>query len=80
MRVDFRFPGTPLVIEVLGYSFHRTRSQMQRDAERMNQLVLDGFVVLQFTYLHVTEEPDWVIGQIRDALERSPSPPSRTGS
>ena len=59
VRVDCRFPGTPLVIEVLGYSFHRTRSQMQRDAERMNQLVLDGFVVLQFTYLDVTDEPDW---------------------
>ncbi len=70
VRVDFRFPGTPLVIEVLGYSFHRTRSQMQRDAERMNQLVLDGFVVLQFTYLHITEEPGWVIDEIRTALRR----------
>jgi very-short-patch-repair endonuclease len=65
------------VIEVLGYSFHRTRSQMQRDAERMNQLVLDGFVVLQFTYLRVTDEPDWVIGQIRDALERPLTDPPR---
>ena len=70
VRVDFRFPGTPLVVEVLGYSFHRTRDQMQRDAERMNQLTLAGYLVLQFTYLHVTEEPDWVVEQITDGLRR----------
>jgi len=71
VRVDFRFPGTPLVVEVLGYKFHRTQDQMQRDAERMNQLTLAGYIVLQFTYLHVTEQPDWVIEQITDGLSRS---------
>jgi len=71
VRVDFRFPGTPLVVEVLGYKFHRTQDQMQRDAERMNQLTLAGYVVLQFTYLHVTEQPGWVIEQITDGLRRS---------
>ncbi len=57
VRVDFRFPGTRLVVEVLGYRFHRTRQDMQRDSERMNALVLGGYVPLQFTYEDVLERP-----------------------
>ena len=58
MRVDCRFPGTPVIVEVLGYRWHRgNRSQFNRDAERVNALVLQGYVVLQFTYDHVVAEP-----------------------
>lgn len=72
MRVDFHFPGTPVVVEVLGYRYHRTPSQLQRDTERMNQLVLEGYVPLQFTYLHITENPLWVVGQVQSALAAAP--------
>ncbi len=72
VRVDFRFPNTRVVVEVLGYRFHRTQEQMQRDAERMNRLLLDGYVVLQFTYLHVTESPEWMIDQVREAFRHTP--------
>lgn len=72
VRVDFRFPNTRVVVEVLGYRFHRTREQMQRDTERMNRLTLDGYVVLQFTYLHVTESPLWVIEQVSEAFRFAP--------
>lgn len=72
VRVDFRFRHTRLVVEVLGYNTHRTRDQLSRDSERVNQLTLAGYLVLQFTYLHVTEEPDWVIDQIREAFRVSP--------
>ena len=46
---------------------------MARDSERMNALVLDGFVPMQFTYAHVTTGPSWVLDQLRTALR--PSPP-----
>jgi len=69
VRVDFRFGDTNLVIEVLGYRWHRTREQMQRDADRMNQLTLDGFRVLQFTYEAITTTPALVIDQIRSGLD-----------
>ena len=55
VRVDVRYPGTPVVVELLGYASHRTVMQLQGDAERMNQMILGGLVVLQYTYLHVTE-------------------------
>jgi uncharacterized protein DUF559 len=69
VRVDCRFPGTTLIVELLGYRWHRgNRSQFNRDAERLNALVIDGYVVLQFTYDHVVAEPDWVTDQVRAAL------------
>ena len=47
IRVDFWFPGTNVVLEALGYRWHRSTAQMEADARRLNQLQLDGFLVLQ---------------------------------
>ncbi|CAN5719211.1 hypothetical protein BH18ACT2_BH18ACT2_24330 [soil metagenome] len=68
VRVDCRFASTPVVVEVLGYRWHRTKDQLTRDAERLNALVMDGLRPIHFTYDHVTAEPDWVIAQLRTAL------------
>jgi Transcriptional regulator, AbiEi antitoxin len=68
VRVDCRFPGTRVVVELLGYRWHRTVDQLARDATRMNALVLDGFAPMQFTYQQVTAEPAWVVDQTREAL------------
>lgn len=68
IRVDCRFPDSPVVVELLGYAFHRTTAQMSNDAERMNRMILDGLVPLQFTYLQVVEDPVGVITLLREAL------------
>jgi hypothetical protein len=68
VRVDCRFPGTPVVVELLGYRFHRTKDQLNRDTERLNALVADGFRPYQFTYDQVTEGSATVIDTVRRAL------------
>jgi very-short-patch-repair endonuclease len=68
VRVDFRYPGSRLVVEVLGYRWHRTGAQMRSDAERMNRLAMDGYLGLQFTYSDVVERPDYVVERIVEAL------------
>ncbi len=68
VRVDFRFVGTPVVVEVLGYRYHRTKDQLRRDTERMNALVADGLRPYQFAYEHVVRTPDEVIATTRAAL------------
>lgn len=68
IRVDCHFPGTNLVVELLGYTFHRTVLQMQNDAQRMNRLILDGNRVLQFTYLDVVEAPGASIRLVDEGL------------
>jgi hypothetical protein len=73
IRVDCTFAGSPIVVELLGYSFHRTVLQMQSDAERMNRMVLDGRVPIQFTYLDVVERADAVVATVTEALAAHPS-------
>ena len=68
IRVDFHFPGTRVIVEVLGYRYHRTKLQMHIDAERTNRLTLAGFIVMQFTYDHVVASPEWVADQVATAL------------
>jgi len=68
VRVDCYFPGTRVVVELLGYRFHRTKAQMARDAERMNALLADGFCPYQFTYGQLVAEADYVIDTTRQAL------------
>ncbi len=70
VRVDCRFPGTPIVVELLGHRFHRTKQQMSRDAERLNALVLDGFTPFQFTYDQVVAQPSLVLATVDLALRR----------
>ncbi len=68
VRVDVRFPGTPVVVELLGYQFHRTPTQLRRDAERMNALVAEGLRPYQFAYEQVVGSPGDVVAQTSAAL------------
>lgn len=71
VRVDFVFPGTTVVVEVLGYTYHRTQEHLRRDTERLNALVGDGFRPYQFTYELIVDQPDHVTDTVRTALESS---------
>lgn len=71
VRVDFHFPGTRVVVEVLGYAWHRSRAQMTRDAERYNALLADGFLPFQFTYAQVVASPAEVVNITAAALSRA---------
>jgi hypothetical protein len=68
VRVDCRFADSPVVVELLGYRWHRTRDQMESDTRRMNALLLAGFVPLQFTYQQVVSRPNEVLTALRHAL------------
>lgn len=65
-RVDFRYEGTRIVIEVEGYRPHR--EQRTQDEARRRQLVLAGYDVLGFTYDEVVQQPVAVVADVRDAL------------
>ncbi len=72
VRVDFRFPATPIVVEVLGYRYHRTADQLRRDAARVNALVADGYLPYQFPYAQIVDEPGSVVTEVRRALSSLP--------
>jgi hypothetical protein len=56
------------VVELLGYRWHRTRAQLTNDAARVNALVLDGLLPLQFTYDQVTCNETQVLRELSAAL------------
>jgi hypothetical protein len=68
VRVDCRYPRTRVVVELLGYRFHRSTGQLRRDVERMNALLLQGMAPFQFTYTQVVDEPDIVVSTVAHAL------------
>jgi hypothetical protein len=70
IRVDCRFPATPVVVELLGYRWHRTAAQMARDSERINRLQLDGHVVLQYGYDTVVNHSAAMLTEITGAIAR----------
>ncbi len=70
-RVDFLYEYERIVLEALGYGYHRTPAQMEADTRRANDLQLLGFEVYQFTTRQVTGSPASVVSTVVDALARS---------
>lgn len=71
VRVDFYFDTHDLVVEVLGYRWHRSQQQMRRDAERANSLALEGRRCVQFVYRMLVDDPSYVIDTLRAAFTAS---------
>ncbi len=67
IRVDCYYADCDIVVELLGYRWHRSRAQLRRDAERVNRLTLDGRLVLQFTYDQITLGPEVVLATVVEA-------------
>ncbi|MBX3286427.1 MAG: DUF559 domain-containing protein, partial [Actinobacteria bacterium] len=72
-RVDFLYEPERIVLEALGYAYHRTPAQMEADTRRANDLQLLGFEVYQFTARQVTGSPASVVATVTEALRRSES-------
>lgn len=59
-----------MVVELLGYEHHRSTMQMQRDAERLNRMQLDGLLAMQFTYQDVVTRSPVMLATLGDSVPR----------
>lgn len=66
--VDVLFRKARVIVEFDGWEFHHDRQSFEDDRRRRNELVLSGYTVLNFTWVQVTENPEWVLRCIRRAL------------
>jgi very-short-patch-repair endonuclease len=66
--VDILFEKARLVLEIDGWETHSSRTAFEHDRRRRNELVLAGFVVLNFTWRQLQDDPAWVIRCVRRAL------------
>ncbi len=68
IRVDAIWERHRLVAEVMGHRFHCTALDLQRDAQRRNELQAIGLDVLEFTAHAIGREPEQVIEMLRRRL------------
>lgn len=59
-RVDLGDPVARIVVEAESFEFHGRRQQLTRDCVRTNALVVDGWLVLRFSWEQVMYEPEYV--------------------
>lgn len=67
-ELDFAHVILRIAIEVDGRAFHSDRTAFERDRWRQNALVIDGWIVLRFTWEQISERPDEVIAVIQAAV------------
>lgn len=65
--IDIAFPRQRVAIEIDGWAFHSDQSAFQKDRNRQNWLALQGWQVLRFTWLDITQHPGRVLAHIRAA-------------
>lgn len=66
--VDILFKRLRVAVEIDGYEFHSDREVFETDRVRQNALVLDGWLVLRYTWQMIIDEPERIIAEIRTAL------------
>ncbi|HEX4977533.1 MAG TPA: DUF559 domain-containing protein [Nocardioides sp.] len=59
-RADLVDEKLRLVIEADSFEFHGRRVRLVHDCERYNAFVVDGWLVVRFSYEHVMGQPDYV--------------------
>lgn len=70
MRVDCIWEHAKVIVEVMGHRFHVTREDLQRDAQRRNELQEMGYLVIEFTTLDLAERPVQCMARLRRNLIR----------
>lgn len=69
-EVDFRFVGTPVIVECDGWAYHGLRrDQFERDRVRDAELISLGWIILRFSYRSITSHGGTVARRISSALD-----------
>jgi hypothetical protein len=71
--VDFHWPGTNLIVETDGFTYHSMPSVFESDRDRDQVLMLAGYRVARFTYNQLTRQRRRSGRRLRDLLNGSGS-------
>lgn len=67
-RVDFAYIDEKIVIEADSRRWHGLFAAFETDRRRDMAAQLAGWIVLRFTWIMITEESDFVVSTVKDAL------------
>lgn len=68
IRPDLVSEPLRMVIEADSHEFHTQRAQLVRDCWRYDELTLDGWLVLRFSWEHVMRHEEWVRSTVARAV------------
>ncbi|TDO88098.1 endonuclease domain-containing protein [Enemella evansiae] len=66
--LDLAFPELRLAIEINGFEWHSRREAFEKDHQRRNEVNLDGWLVLEFTWRMVTDDPAGFVRTVLRAM------------
>lgn len=66
--LDVGFDRERVAGEIDGRAYHCAPDVFETDRSRQNALVLDGWLIVRFTWLMLTRDPDYVLRTVRQAL------------
>lgn len=66
-EIDLAYPLLRIAIELDG-GVHRDRDVFERDRPRQNGLVLEGWIVLRFTWDTLVNRPEEIVAAVRSAI------------
>jgi very-short-patch-repair endonuclease len=67
-RLDMAWPSVKVAVEADGREHHDAPEALYRDRVRGNALALAGWTVLRFTWADLVRRPQWIVEQVRRAL------------
>lgn len=70
-RIDYAFEDRLLAVELYGYTWHHSPEHMARDLARQRELVLDGWLVLIYSWRDVLRRERRVMSEIEAAYRRA---------
>jgi very-short-patch-repair endonuclease len=73
LLVDFQWPGTRLVVETDGFTYHSMPSAFERDRDRDQLLAVAGYRVVRFSYRQLTRDRRRSAQRLRALLAESGS-------
>jgi hypothetical protein len=76
-RLDLAWPSVRLAVEADGRAFHDLPAALYRDRVRANDLEIQQWTILRFTWADLVGRPEWVVQQVRQALRRPKGPGNR---
>ncbi|HEX4016116.1 MAG TPA: DUF559 domain-containing protein [Frankiaceae bacterium] len=67
-RLDMAWASVKVAVEADGRAYHDAPQALYRDRHRANDLALAGWTILRFTWADLLRRPQWVVSQVRRAL------------
>ncbi|MFW6090590.1 MAG: DUF559 domain-containing protein, partial [Actinomycetota bacterium] len=67
-QVDLGDPTTGVLLEADSFWWHGQRRFLERDAQRYDELISHGYLVLRFAYEQILGKQEWVLDTVRRTL------------